>query len=355
MNRKRGNKLAAGALAALMLTGSIAGAANVTSTSSDTAAAQVKPWYQSWLSAWWQSQTKTVEMTDTVEVNGVTYYYAEGKATNTFTVNGKKVRATAVDAQGTVFKYSENALKGTLYGTANVPYADYYYGEMNRVYDTLNTTIYSGALPESKTMKTYRSEGYYDVMSSATAQKSARFTETTYIQANDKGGNDILGVQATVAVRADLYANAVILDAMGKSNNTIALATSLTNLTTEKPDSYKVLNAGGTLSATKGARTVVKNTESEFTSETAWGDFQLDIDTDQYVEAIGETGSDVVLGAVVTTTDGSQYAMLHEENIWLQRQELAWSVGYKTTEPHGNTLRYAPYVSMQGKTMASVT
>lgn len=46
--------------------------------------------------------------------------------------------------------------------------------------------------------------------------------------------------------------------------------------------------------------------------------------------------------------------MRHLENIWLKNYEFAWSSGFKTSEPHGNTLSPEHYRSIMGKTITNV-
>ena len=60
-----------------------------------------------------------------------------------------------------------------------------------------------------------------------------------------------------------------------------------------------------------------------------------------------------IYGIVLKTDDGSEYGMRHLENIW--RDQIAWSSGIKTVESHGNTLKYAQYESLMGKTIKEVT
>ena len=133
--------------------------------------------------------------------------------------------------------------------------------------------------------------------------------------------------------------------------------------TSDVPDSYKELTVDkdGTFAFSKvnGEVKEVTDTAASLTTSTAWGDycFSLSKETGAELGIAGVDNRATVYGAVVTDTDGNSYGMRHLENIWNVKgtAEIAWSVGYKTTEPHGNTLNAAHYKKLEGATIASVT
>ena len=73
---------------------------------------------------------------------------------------------------------AKNALDKYVYGTANLSYADFYYGELNNVKEdtTLDLTSDKAA--------SYRESGMYDAVSSATTNKYKSFFSSTYSKDN---------------------------------------------------------------------------------------------------------------------------------------------------------------------------
>ncbi len=129
----------------------------------------------------------------------------------------------------------------------------------------------------------------------------------------------------------------------------------------ETPANYKevTVDESGNLkfSAVEGKdATALSNVTAEFTTDSRYGDYEIDFDNlrEQMVDADGNQA--VVYGAVVNAadTDGKVegYGMRALENIW-KGKELAWSCGF-VTEAHGSPLSSKYYESMMGKTIKSV-
>ncbi len=248
----------------------------------------------------------------------------------------------------------DNEPEKYVYGTMNLPYADYYYGELGNKTDTTDGTVsYDADLAGDAGMRTV---GTYDAVTSATAKKwNSMFADTTFASEPDEnGGGKILGVSGVeVAIEQSLYDQ---LTADAKDSKTSGVLGSLfTGFTpnedqTVVPAAYKQLFADGTLSATVTAEPEVDLTDVTPTLKTdsKYGDYQLKMDGLD----LGENNK--VYGVVVKTKTGS-YGLLQLENIWKGGSELAWSAGFKTTEVHGNSLRYTPYAATSGDTIAEVT
>lgn len=120
----------------------------------------------------------------------------------------------------------------------------------------------------------------------------------------------------------------------------------------EIPENYKEvsLDADGNLvfSEVKGQEaTKVEGVTAELSTETSYGDYELDLDG-----LPEEIKSDNVNAVVVKTTDGTAYGMRHLENIW-RGNEIAWSTGF-TSEVHGCPTSSGHYKSMMGKTIDSI-
>ena len=121
---------------------------------------------------------------------------------------------------------------------------------------------------------------------------------------------------------------------------------------TEAPANYKEVSvdADGNLvfSEVKGQEaTKVEGVTAELSTETSYGDYELDLDG-----LPEEITSDNVNAVVVKTTDGTAYGMRHLENIW-RGNEIAWSTGF-TSEVHGCPTSSEHYKSMMGKTIDSI-
>ena len=121
---------------------------------------------------------------------------------------------------------------------------------------------------------------------------------------------------------------------------------------TEAPENYKEVSvdADGNLvfSEVKGQEaTKVEGVTAELSTETSYGDYELDLDG-----LPEEITSDNVNAVVVKTTDGTAYGMRHLENIWLGTK-LAWSTGF-TSQVHGCSTSSEHYKSMMGKTIDSI-
>lgn len=123
----------------------------------------------------------------------------------------------------------------------------------------------------------------------------------------------------------------------------------------EVPSYYKEasVDADGnvTFGAVQGAEAVkLENVTAELSTETGYGDYQLDLDgiTDTI-----KAGEDTVYGVVVSTKEGNDYGMRHLENIW-RVSELAWSTGF-TTSVHNCPTSSEHYKSMMGQTINKIT
>ena len=208
---------------------------------------------------------------------------------------------------------SASAADDTVYGTMNIPYTDFYAAEL-------------GA-----------SAGTVDAVTSATMTKALKNGEGELFEGTFNNGSDtILGVTYPVAVsQADL-------DALGSDNYGFTALDST-------PAAYKnvtVSDGKASFSAVQGS-SVTGNYGVELTTDTVWGDYLIDL------TGTPEDFDKLYRGVILKTADGKAYAMRHEQNIW--RGEIAWSSGIKTSEPHGNQLDYAPYVSLMGSTVNEIT
>lgn len=214
------------------------------------------------------------------------------------------------------------AAADTVYGTMNIPYADFYAAEVGNAYEVDAVS--------SATASKWKGNNTGSVAEDGTWTNGG-LVAGTY---NDDNGT-ILGVTYPVAVSSD---NVDFL----KENYGFTQ-------TDSAPAAYKEI------SVSDGKITVseVKDTNGEtnsdgemtLTTESAWGDYQIS------VKAFPQNCD--IYGVLVNTSDGSSYALRHLENIW-RNGSYSWSTGFKTEEPHGNTLKYEDFASIMGKTITSV-
>ena len=123
----------------------------------------------------------------------------------------------------------------------------------------------------------------------------------------------------------------------------------------EAPTYYKEVSvdADGNLvfGKTVGKVTEISGFKGDLSTETGYGDYQLDITGLR--NELTARGVSNVNAVVVNTKEGSSYGMRHLENIW-RVEELAWSTGFTTTV-HNCPTSSAHYEAMMGQTITSVT
>ena len=122
----------------------------------------------------------------------------------------------------------------------------------------------------------------------------------------------------------------------------------------ETPKYYKevTLNADGSLSfgKTQGTAQKVSGVTPELTTQTSYGDYQLNLDGLE--NTISQSGTQVY-GVIISTKEGNDYGMRHLENIW-RVTELAWCTGF-TSLVHNCPTSSAHYVNMMGQHINKVT
>ena len=249
--------------------------------------------------------------------------YMSGYPDHTLRSGNNITRAEAI-----VMLDKAGATEQFAYVIMNVPYDDFYKAE--------GVTAVNGV----------------DAVTSATMRKSRMNTAdgltagTYYKTAEDEKSDAIRGVVCTVRVaKSDL----------AKLNASLTEHDDYYYTTLDSvPENYKELAIGkdGPYSFGKTTAAVdtetLKDTTVTFKTSSEYGDYQMKFSTN-VLEKIGRA-----YGAIVTTTDGTSYAMRSLENVWNGKSlELAWSVGFTTTA-HGNPLVSDDYVSMMGKTIKSV-
>lgn len=242
---------------------------------------------------------------------------------------------------------SVGAEQGSGYVLMNIPYAEFYEAEGNN-------------------------DKAIDVFTSATKSKVRTVGLAGGSYHADDSGDAILGVTYPVKVPegVDLSAYKEVVDSdVVEITVTNRGQTSTTTLQgadalfenpsyswyelSEVPAYYKELTveADGSFSFGKavGEVTTTEAVEPRFTTNTTYGDYQLEVTLPEELSA-----DDTVINAVlVSTTEGHDYGMRHLENIW-RKSELAWCTGY-TEAVHNCPTSSEPYMQMVGEHINKVT
>lgn len=220
------------------------------------------------------------------------------------------------------------------YVLMNIPYGDFYASE------TANNST------------------SVDVFTSATKNKTkGSLAAGTY---HTEDGSEITGV--TFAVKVTDSAAGIDWSQYTQVESSDALATAGSYsyaYVDEAPANYKeITSSDGKVSfgKTVGAEATVidGSSEAEFTTESGYGDYELDFAASSSVYAALKDAT--IYGAVVNTTDGTGYGMRSLENIWKTGRhgfELAWCTGFTDTV-HGCPTSSEHYKSIMGKTLKDV-
>ena len=253
------------------------------------------------------------------------------------------------------FAEEGNAVEsGFVYGTANIPYADFFYGEMNDVQQ--NAEIQLDAA-DPVTAAGYREDGMYDAVTSCTNVKSKRYETSYYTENTENGSVTLEGIKnVNIAVPTSLYneAQTAIKEGKNCSNQLLSIIRSLQNVSETAPESgeYKVLNGNGTLTAMK-TKTKELKFNSSISTSSAWGDYEVIVEFGD--ENPDQPTTANMMGAIFETSDGEKYAMEHSQNLWLKTGKIAFAVKDGFVEPHKNTIDAKRSQGLEGKTITKIT
>lgn len=298
------------------------------------------------------SSSSTTAKGTEIDVAGAKYYYSTKAA---MTVGGKTVTGEQIGDTG-VYLYT-TAEDKDVYGVANVPYADFYYAELgNKVTESSDIAKVSKLKDEASSL---RAEHEYDAVTSATNKKSTKYA-ATYITEGSGTTVYINGVKTAVKINSKLYAaaKAVAASKVKTENKLAEIADSIGTVSESLPEeykTYKTVNADGTLTVLKAAEGAgevnTENTTASITSTSPWGNYQIDF-KNMPDDIVPRTN---VLGVVLETREGQKVALRHNENIYKDKEDIAFVVDESFTEPHGNVLYGKRFKSLSGKTITKIT
>ena len=217
-----------------------------------------------------------------------------------------------------------------------------------------------------------------DTFTSATKSKTRSGSLAAGSYHTDATGDAINGVTFPVKVTDDFYKDNKYTKVTDESSVDITVTnrgqTTTTTYTgkdalfesgdysyyvlSEVPSYWKAatINEDGSYSfgKTNGVvKTISEGVEAEFTTDSKYGDYQLNLDGLKTAMGYDKNDTAAVYGVIVSTTEGNDYGMRHIENIW-RVEELAWSTGF-TTQVHGCPTSSDHYVAMMGQHINKVT
>jgi len=238
-----------------------------------------------------------------------------------------------------------------VYAKIAVPYADFYYGELNNVEPESDPASLAPQLDKEDAVEQvgFRKEGFYDAVSSPTIDKAERFTSVNTAVEGEK--SEYFGPkEVNVAISKKLYEEAqkAIQDKKESKNKLLEFVEEIKATDDKEPVEYKVINSDGVLSKTIGK--VEKNADAtaEITTTSAYGNYEITING-------VEIDPEVMQGAIIETSDGERFGLKHLDNLWLKANEISFSAKEFTDMNHNAPKEYERFKDIPGKTITKVT
>ena len=243
--------------------------------------------------------------------------------------------------------YSCLDLLTSRYVLMNIPYAEFYAAELQN--DVAVDGVTSATLNKTRTPGLVG--GSYHV--------SANGTDITGITFPVKVGKGV-SLKEYTRVTDD---NSVEITVTNRGNTSTTTLTGKDVLFESASYSYYVLSEAPayykeatldkdgklTFGAIEGAEAQELDVTATLTTQTGYGDYQVDVEMDDDTKA--KLGT--VYGVILSTKEGSDYGMRHLENVW-RTTEIAWCAGF-TTEVHGCPTSSDHYKAMMGQTINQIT
>lgn len=261
------------------------------------------------------------------------------------------VDETASEPQAAVEEVGEDSVAADTYVLMNIPFDKFYENELNN--DVAVDGFTSATLNKTRT--------------------KSMVGNTYHINAD---GSDITGIIFPVLVKAgvDLSAYKQVTDddiveiTVTNRGQTSTVEYKGKDALFENPSySYYVLNGfqsmykevsvgeDGELSFSKTTswlpNSTLKNVETTLSTTSNYGDYQLSFAGD----SLSNINSENIYSVVVSTTDGSSYAMRPLENVWRGTSGIAWTSTNNVQAVHSCPTHPAHYASLMGKSISKVT
>ena len=232
------------------------------------------------------------EGTKSVSIAGSTYTYS-AEALEGYTQIGNS---------GLYYKLTNGTgLSGTIYGTSNLTYKEFYSGDVSST--------------DSFDVVTTASTSKHSVLSNAWTDYEEESAEAT-------GGYHVKGVaNVNVAVDSDLYVESTILKDANKE---------LSKAREEASD--KTLQKDGSYVSNNKTVTTVTDAVPTLTTGSTWGEYEIDVveTSTKYLrnsrQDEGFPVNSTIQGIILETTDGYKVGLEHLANIWVQPYKLSFNV-----------------------------
>lgn len=276
------------------------------------------------------------EGTKSVSIAGSTYAYSS-EALEGYTQIGNS---------GLYYKLNNGTgLSGTIYGTSNLTYKEFYSGDVSST--------------DSFDVVTTASTSKYSVLSNA-------WTDYEKESAEAAGGYHVKGVaNVNVAVDSVLYIESAILkDANKELSKAYEEASDITlnENPTQAPSQYKTLQKDGSYVSNNNTVTTVTDAPATLATASTWGEYEISV-TEKSTKYLRTTRSDegfsinsTIQGIILETTDGYKVGLEHLANIWVQPYKLSFNVNNEAgTTGIAKSDNTAEFKKLVNKTINKIT
>lgn len=276
------------------------------------------------------------EGTKSVSIAGSTYTYS-AEALEGYTQIGNS---------GLYYKLTNGTgLSGTIYGTSNLTYKEFYSGDVSST--------------DSFDVVTTASTSKYSVLSNA-------WTDYEEESAEAAGGYHVKGVaNVNVAVDSDLYVESIILkDANKELSKAYEEASDITlnENPTQVPSQYKTLQNNGSYVSNNKTVTTVTDAVPTLTTGSTWGEYEIDVveTSTKYLrnsrQDEGFPVNSTIQGIILETTEGYKVGLEHLANIWVQPYKLSFNVNNEAgTTGIAKSDNTAEFKKLVNKTINKIT
>lgn len=280
--------------------------------------------------------TFAAEGTKSVSIAGSTYEYSS-EALEGYTQIGNS---------GLYYKLNKGTgLSGTIYGTSNLTYKEFYSGDVSST--------------DSFDVVTTASTSKYSVLSNA-------WTDYEKESAEAAGGYHVKGVaNVNVAVDSDLYIESAILkDANKELSKAYEEASDITlnENPAQAPSQYKTLQKDGSYVSNSNTVATVTDASTTLATASTWGEYEISV-TEKSTKYLRTTRSDegfsinsTIQGIILETTDGYKVGLEHLANIWVQPYKLSFNVNNEAgTTGIAKSDNTAEFKKLVNKTINKIT
>ena len=208
------------------------------------------------------------------------------------------------------------------FATTDMTWAEFYAGEVGGT----SADLYADGL---------------DAVSSPTARVASRFTQLTS-ESEDVDGQTITSITGVKAVQVRM--TEAVYNLLSDDERY--------DFADEIFAEYKPVNADGSFGKMVTEREVQNGASIALTTPGNWGHYVLKVSS---IDVKVNSGDEYYyLGALVETSDGKIYGMRHNNNLWFNAGDLAFSIS-EFVEHHGVSRRWKYTSDMEGKTITKIT